>query len=323
MVMIKDSKGIERYTMSQSLVSILKRYSYKINKEDSMLLGIFFGKVGGGKSLVAQKWGYALDSSLENQIDRVAFDQDEVVNAILNCRKQVIIGDEGISIVFSRNAMTKTGRLIVEILAQCRQKNLAIFICVPDLLSVDNLILESANFVSYVWETRQMINNRTVTVKGNVAFYPNLKNHPFKTKIIQYLKQKKRNPLKKLKRPEPFLMEAGNPFGEGFKAQWYPVGEKEYKRKKEDILKKYVGEKKSAFKQEVEALAIKRPTRRVDYNLVDHLLRSGLKHMDIAKTAMCSVSIVKARSSKLNKLFKSINFGLTNKQNTMEKLTLV
>jgi len=239
MVMIIDKKGIERYSMSTRLFKVTERIQEKIYKEDSMVLGILWGGVGGGKSIRAQHIGLVINKNKELDISKVAFDKEEFIEAVLKSRKEVVIGDEGIALFFSRGSMTKEGRLMAELMAQCRQKNLCIIICVPELLSIDWLILQSANFVGYVWESKKEINNRLVTIKGNLALYPAIVGNDYKMKIIHYLRTKKRNPHAKIFRPTPYLTEAGNPIGKTFKSVWYPTGEEAYRKKKESVLDRY------------------------------------------------------------------------------------
>jgi len=273
MVMITDKNGVERYSMSTRLVGVIERIREKIYKEDSMVLGILWGGVGGGKSVKAQHIGFAINKNRELDISKIAFDKDEFIEAVLNSRKEVVIGDEGIALFFSRGSMTKQGRLMAELMAQCRQKNLCIIICVPELLSIDWLILESANFVGYVWESKKEINNRLVTIKGNLALYPAIVGNDYKMKIIHYLRTKKRNPHAKIFRPEPYLTEAGNPIGKTFKEVWYPVGEEAYRKKKESVLNKY---KRKQTEKEIS------PKGKVVKDLVFKQFERGLTNKEIA-----------------------------------------
>ncbi len=237
MVMIKDKSGVERYSISTKLNELLGRCHTKINHEDSMVIGIFCGDVGSGKSLAAMKCGHVVDPTID--ISRIAFDKDEFVDAVIKNRKKVVVGDEGIALFFSRGSMTKEGRLMAEIMAQCRQKNLCVFICVPELLSIDWLILKAANFVAYVWESKKQIHNNLVTVKGNMALYPALPGNDYKMRLIDWKKKKKGSLSFNKRLPEPYHEEAGNPIGPTYKKPWYPVDEEKYRAKKESILHKY------------------------------------------------------------------------------------
>jgi len=237
MVMIKDNKGIERYSLSTETFNFLNRAREKIENEDAQVLGIIWGNVGCGKSLLAQKLAFAVDPTLS--IDRVCFDKNEFVEAVIHSKKKAIIADEGISMFFSRAAMTKDARLMQELMAQIRQKNLMVLICVPNLLTVDSLILDAANFVIRCWEEKKEINGRLVQTKGNASVFIEMPGDPYKSKVIHYLKNKRSNFRQRMRPPQPLFYIPGNPIGESFSKPWYPVDEKDYRIKKESILEKY------------------------------------------------------------------------------------
>lgn len=275
------------FFLSKNTRRFLDRARDKILNEDSQVIGILFGKVGSGKSVVAQKWGYYISPTLS--MDKIAFDKSQFIQAVLKSRKECIIADEGIAIFFGRAAMTKEGRLMAEIMGQIRQKNLIVFICIPDILSVDSSILAQADFIARVYETRKLINGRMVTIKGNVDLYPHLKNYSFKDRFIQYMKLKRNNPLVNPPKPLPCLREPGEPYGETFKDAFYAVDKAEYIAKKESILKKYQG---SIDKQ---------PRHLVDYAAMDKLIKKGVTQAQIAKTLSCSMSSVAKRSLLISK----------------------
>lgn len=274
MVMIKDKDGIERFSISTDLHNFIERAKEKIHKDDDMVIGVLWGKVGCGKSLRAMHMAYAMDPTLdETAISRVCFDKEEFINAVLDNRKKVIIADEGISLFFSRAAMTKESRLMQEMMAQIRQKNLIVLICVPELLSLDWLIIKSANFICGIWESRKNINGRMVTIKGNMEVYPEIPGNDYKTRIFQYLRTKRSNSFsKKLRRPRPPLMEPGNPVGDGFKKAWYPVGEEEYRKKKEAILDKYRG------KKEVLGVSKNKPMKTIKKEIIKDIIINAKKN---------------------------------------------
>lgn len=235
--MIKDSNKKEVFSLTEKEHQLLSRCKQKIKKEDSQVLGIVCGDVGCGKSIKAQHWGFFIDPTID--IARICFNKDEFIESVVKNKKKVIIADEGISLFFSRNSMTKDGRLIAEIMDQIRQKNLCVLICVPKATSIDWNILDAANFIAYVWEGSKVKNGKYVTTKGNVALYPKLPGLDYKAKIINYFKKKKQN-VKYNPRPAPWCTIPGNPIGKEFKTPFYPTGEKAYRKKKESILEKYM-----------------------------------------------------------------------------------
>ena len=276
MVMIKDRSGGDAFSAPKFLYDFAQRVKQKINFEDSECLIIYFGGTGTGKSHSAMELGYIIDNTLS--IDRVNFDQTEFINAILNAQKgQVVIADEGISIAFSRAAMTKNNRLVMELMNQIRQKNLCVLMCVPDILSLDWMILNKANAVVYVSETRKLLNGRNVTVKGNQFWYIETRRKPMKTMLLRYLRIKRSNVMAKISKPKCWAKIMGNPIGETFKKAWYPVDEQAYRAKKESILHK--------FKKKEDVETPRMTKTRIVRDKAILLLKqySGLKNIDIAR----------------------------------------
>jgi len=279
MVMIKDNEGIERYSLSTDIYNLIQVIKNKINHDDSQFLCIISGGVGSGKSLFAQWLGFAIDPTLTE--DRICFNKKEFIDAILKYRNKVIIADEGIAVFFSRASMTKEGRLISELMAQIRQKNLCILICIPEILTMDWTILKAANMAVHVWEDKKKINGRTVTIKGNCAIYPELPNDPFKTKIVNYLKKKRNNPFAKVYRPNPWATQPGTPKAEGFKDPWYPIGEEVYRQKKEAVLQKY------RVKEEEEPKINKQTQRKIEVQKM--IIQAKDKYPDLTDEMIAKV----------------------------------
>lgn len=236
--MIQDNEGIDRYYVSKPLKAVIDRVKEKINNEDSMFICILWGAVGSGKSVRAMHLGHAVDTTLRDP-SRICFEKDEFIKAVLNNRKASIVGDEGIALFFSRGSMSKEGRLMAELMAQCRQKNLALFICVPEILSVDWLVLKASNMVCYVYESHHMVDGKLRHFKGNMNVYPRMNGADYVQQITHYLRMRRVNPKLKLRMPEPYIMEPGSMIGGSCKSPWYPIPEDVYRDKKESILNKY------------------------------------------------------------------------------------
>ena len=95
--MIKDNKGIERYSLPQNIHGVLMKIKEKITKEDQEVWLCFDGSTGTGKSLMAQRWMFAIFPGL--RIEHVCFDKQEFIDAVLNSEKSTgIICDESISV---------------------------------------------------------------------------------------------------------------------------------------------------------------------------------------------------------------------------------
>jgi len=238
MVMIKDNDGVERYYLKQQVYDLLMRVKEKITEEDQECWICFGGDTGCGKSLMSMRWMFPIFRELT--INEVCFDKKEFINCVLQAKKGTgIICDESISILFSRGSMTKEGRLIAELIAQIRQKNLAVFLNIPQVISLDWTAQHKLNAYVHVWESRRVTNGNIRTLKGNAAVYPEMSNKPYRTKIIDYMRRKKANPMMVKKRPSPLCTVEGDMIGGNCKKPWYPVEESKYREKKESVLKKY------------------------------------------------------------------------------------
>lgn len=236
--MITDNKGIERYSVSTKRYNILQKIKRIIQEDESEFWIAYIGETGVGKSLTAQYDAMVIDPSIEGQDKRACFTKEEFIKQCVQSKKQVVIGDEAVSLFFNRASMTKEGREISELSNQIRQKNLCIMLCIPDITALDKQIIKKLKMVVFVWETKEKQPNGTMkTIKGNAGYYPDLKGHMFKTKFVKYLQLKDRYPLKFIKRPNPMFREKGSPNKEN---AYHPLGIKQYKEKKENILAKYM-----------------------------------------------------------------------------------
>ncbi len=238
MVMIRDNKGIERYSLTEPEYKFIMRGKEKITHEDQEFWVAFGGDTGVGKSLKSMLHMFPIFPGLT--VKEICFDREEFVNCVLEAKKGTgIICDESISVFFSRSSMTKEGRLVSELAAQIRQKNLAIFLNIPEVISLDWTIQKKLNAYIHCWESRKKIGGKLKTIKGNCAIYPEIPGAPYRTRILDYIRKKRSNPLHTQHRPDYWITTPGNPIGEGFKRPWYPVDEAAYRKKKEAILDKY------------------------------------------------------------------------------------
>jgi hypothetical protein len=258
------------FACSQKLRRFMIRNKEKINKDDTQVIGVLSGLPGSGKSVRAQEFLYMTNPN--TNITKIAFNKQEMIEGILNSRKEGVICDEGLAVFFSRGAMTKEGRLMAEIMGECRQRNLHLILCITDVLALDSFVLSMANYVCEVWESRKEINGRDVTIKGNMCIYPKFRHNNYKDRYLSYLKIRKGNPLLKVKRPRPWLTEAGSPYGEGFKGAFYAVPEQDYKEKKEAILKKYQ-----------KSLDHKQRNQNIDYPNMDRLIKAKVSAKRISE----------------------------------------
>lgn len=279
----------KKFSISKRLERFLVACKNKIENKDRMVIILLWGDPGSGKSVVAQKFAHIVSPNLIS-IDKIAFDKDELIRAVLACQKETVIGDEGIALFFSRGAMSKEGRLMAELMGQCRQKNLFLPICMIDILNTDSMILKLSSAICYVWESEKLINGRMVTIKGNLALYPKFRHVNYKDRMIQYLKRKKANPFVREKRPVPYLTMPGDPFGPEFRPAFYAVDEILYRAKKDAILNKY---RKTIINR-------KPQNKLIDYKTMDALLKAHIPQKRIALMLNVHLKTVQNRKSKKN-----------------------
>lgn len=253
----------------------------KINNKNTVKVGVLFGDGGAGKSLVAQHIGYIVNGFKDLEQKSIAFDKKEFVNAVVTGKKETVIGDEGIDLFLSRNAMGKDAKIMISLMGQMRQNNLLVLICVPiDLLLIDKTILKMSNFVIEVYETTD-INKETgkeTTLKGNCRIYPHYKRRvSMKDKLIQYLRSKVGNPFLKIRKPLQRYKEKGTIYIEGKEEGVYCCDKEKYLERKFAILKPYL----TAFKR-------KAVNRNIDYAAMDKLIKSGMALKRIGEILNCS-----------------------------------
>lgn len=274
-MMICDKEGKERFTISTRLYELLMKVKHRILNDDSEYWIALYGGTGCGKSVRAMHFGYVIDKDID--VSQVCFDKEEFIKAVIGAKKgQVIVGDEAISLFFNRSAMTKDSRMIMELINQIRQKNLCIILCIPNILSLDTNIQEKINMGVHVWESRK----DGKTVKGHCAFYPNSMDMHQWEKLIRTLKAKRSNPTLKIKMPQPYIREKGDYIGKLSVPVWYPVGEMDYRKKKESILEKYL--KKDLPVEKPLTVRQERQTQQRD-NAIVLLKEQGLSSRTIAE----------------------------------------
>jgi len=128
---VKDlNKEFKEYYISPPVKSMLSKAKKRVLKNDWDRVYLIDGSEGSGKSLLGLQLGYFLDPTLN--LSRVTFSGKEFSNAIDNATKgQCIIFDEAFNGLSSGGSTSKTNRLIVRKLMECRQRNLFIIIILP------------------------------------------------------------------------------------------------------------------------------------------------------------------------------------------------
>lgn len=277
------------FPASENYKAFMDRNKVLINDRDSMAIGIIGGDPGSGKSCRCQEFMYYVSGDKAG-MEKISFTKQELLDAVDISKKEVVIVDEGLNVFFSRGAMTREGREISQFMGEIRQNNLLVLICCWDLLSIDRMIMRQAKFIGYVWESREIINGKLHTFKGNMEIYPVMGNRNYKAEYMTWLRGKESNPLFHGKKPDAPLREKGSIYVEGQKEGFYCVDKEAYKLRKEGVRKSH----KNAFKRKV-------TNREIDFQKMDRLLKAKLPQKEIADILDASLRIVQMRKHEISK----------------------
>lgn len=106
------------------------------------------GMEGGGKSVLAQQGATYCDPTFN--ADRIAFTPEEFKTAVLSAKKyQAVIYDEAYTGLSSRGTMSDINKILVQMLAEIRQKNLFVFIVMPTFFDLDKYVA--------LWRSRALL----------------------------------------------------------------------------------------------------------------------------------------------------------------------
>ncbi len=276
-----DRKGKPGFKIDQQILNMLLLIRRKTFERDSETVIVMYGDVGCGKSLLAMRWGYVIDPTIN--LKRVCFDPEEFVQAVTTSQKQVVIGDEAIGLFFSRQAMTGVNKDLIEMMNQARQRNLVMIFCVPDLTLIDQFLLSKAKLIVRVWESNKQRKkgHKVAHYKGHHELYTDFPNYRAKTNLYLYLRGKKANPNAKKIKPKPFLMSEGTLLNPKKKIKvFYPVSEKGYRAKKEKVLQDF----KTRFSKKAPVAKTTRKVMEQRNNLIYELVNNGKSYVQVGET---------------------------------------
>ena len=110
--------------------------SKKAIKNDWDMFFVVDGQEGVGKSVLAQQIGVICDPTL--CLERITFSAATFKKAILSAKKyQCVIFDEAYGSLASRRAMSLTNHMLVDMMAEIRQKNLFVILVLPSFFELD------------------------------------------------------------------------------------------------------------------------------------------------------------------------------------------
>lgn len=201
------------YYMDGYLKTNLDAVKTMVGKDWDVVLCVD-GPEGAGKSVLALQMAYYFDPTFD--CSRVCFTLNEFEEAIYNGKKgQAIVGDEMMRMLNSRSAMSKANKRIIELLAECRQKNLFIILVLPSFFDLDKYAaIHRTTFLVHVYTGNDF-------KRGFFGFFD------FDRKKKLYILGKKMYNHKAVK---------CNFVGRFY--EYYPVIEEEYRRRKRDSLRR-------------------------------------------------------------------------------------
>ena len=108
-------------------------------KNDWDFIFVVDGMEGGGKSTITIQLALYLNPNFT--VENIAFTSEEFEEKILKANKfDVIVYDEAITGLYSREAMKYINTTLTKLLAQIRQKNLFVFILIPSFFDLDKYV---------------------------------------------------------------------------------------------------------------------------------------------------------------------------------------
>jgi len=191
-----------------------------IQKHDGDVVGIIDGFVGSGKSTMSQQIAIAIDPNFTAR--NICMDAENLKEVILNAEKgSAIVFDEALNGLNIRRTMSSINILLTSLLTEIRQRNLVILLCLPSLFDMDKSIsIHRSLFLIHVFAKGRE--------RGYFRFYGK------KKKSLLFADTIARRTYQYKVRPSFW----GRFYG------GYVVDELEYRKLKNEVLKRYfVGDK--------------------------------------------------------------------------------
>lgn len=184
----------------------------KVIKKDWDMVFVYDGAEGSGKSTMAAQDAYYCDPTLD--LERITFTPYEFRKAIISAKPyQAVVYDEAYTGLSSRATMSMINRTLISMLAEIRQKNLFVFVVMPTFFDLDKYVA--------LWRSRALIH--VYTGKGFERGYFSFYNVDLKKDL--YINGKKYYSYSK---PKPNFI--------GRFTSFFPLDEKEYRKKKKSAL---------------------------------------------------------------------------------------
>lgn len=121
------------------LKSQLDNVKKRINQKDEDRFFIVDGREGRGKSVLVMQLASYCDPTFT--LERVVFTADDFKEAIINAKKgQAVVFDEAFRGLSSKTSLSAVNKLLVQLMMECRQKNLIVFIVMPTFFLLERYV---------------------------------------------------------------------------------------------------------------------------------------------------------------------------------------
>lgn len=144
-------------------------------KHDRDCVAVIAGDPGSGKSVFTMQLAKAVDPSFDET--RVYFSGDALVKALIDPstpKYTAFVYDEAREGLSARNSMSIQNKIITDCLAEIRQKNLFLFVVLPDFWDLDsNVANKRSRYLFYVEEKANpnAVGNEDPFERGHFRFY--------------------------------------------------------------------------------------------------------------------------------------------------------
>lgn len=131
--------GDQRYMVDGVLAKELLKIRKRVTMKDEDYFFVVDGEEGGGKSVLAMQLAFLVDPTFT--LSRVVFTPEDFKEAILSADKgQAIVFDEAFRGLSSKGAMSQVNKLLIELMMECRQKNLIVFVVMPTFFMLERYV---------------------------------------------------------------------------------------------------------------------------------------------------------------------------------------
>lgn len=135
MVVVEQEDGTKFY-IDGKLAEQLEKIRKRVNIKDEDFFWAVDGEEGSGKSVLTLQLAKFVDSSF--CLERICFTPTEFRQCVQKAKKgQAIVFDEAFRGLSSRSAISQVNRLLIQLMMECRQKNLFIFLTLPSFFLLD------------------------------------------------------------------------------------------------------------------------------------------------------------------------------------------